>query len=138
MAILTSADYPAIRAALDTDLGTRELPDATIAMEIYHPAAEQDVIRRVPDAESKTGEDAKRVKRAAILFCAARLAGAVIRKTSLSIQTRDMNYSRPAYDAEKKAAELRALAEEQIGLLEADDTPNLPTMFTVASGTRGK
>ena len=42
MAILSSTEYPAIRAALDVSLNAQTLPDATIAQGIFVGAAEAD------------------------------------------------------------------------------------------------
>lgn len=139
MSILSSTEYPAIRAALDTELDSNSLPDATIALNIYQAAADQDVIDRDPDAESRTGTEAARILRAAIYFCAARLTSAVIRITSLSIQARDMNFSKQTFKPEEKAAELRKLAEIELGevLTPTDTSPNMPIMFAVATGRRG-
>lgn len=140
MAILNSTLYPAIRAALDTELDTTKLPDSVIALDIYSNAADQDVYERDPDADTRTGEAANRIKRAAVYFCAARLCPVVVRITSLSVQTRDLNYSRPVFDPAVRAAELRAMAEEEINqiLTPSDAAPERPTMFSLAHGTRGR
>jgi hypothetical protein len=140
VAILTSAEYPAIRAALDTELNTTNLPDSIIALDIYSNAADQDVLQLDPLAASRTGEAANRVKRAAIYFCAARLCPAIVRITSLSVQTRDLNYSRPVFDPAERAAELRAMAQAEINeiLTPTEAAAERPTMFAVASGTRGR
>lgn len=137
MAILTTADYPAIRAALDVDLTESKLPNRTIDLPIYRDAADQDVLAVIADAESQTGENANRVKRAAIFFCAARLAPVVVRLTSLTVQARDLSYSKPVFDPEKRAAELRQLAVEELADI-SSASPTRPTFFSVATGTRGK
>jgi hypothetical protein len=139
MAILTTLDYPAIRAALDVQLNAQTLPDATIAQSIFQGAAEADVVKRVPGAESLTGDDLARVKRAAVWLTAAYLAHSVVRLTSLSVQTRDLSYSRQTFDPDEKAAELRARAEREFGMLlaPAAATPSRPTMFTTVGGRRG-
>ena len=140
MAILTSDDYPAIRAALDVSLDSSNLPDSLIALDIYSNHADQFVYERDPDADTRTGENANRIKRAAIYFCAALLAPVVVRITSLAVQTRDVSYSRPVFDPVERAAELRAMAEAEIDeiLTPAEEAPGRPTMFDVASGTRGR
>lgn len=140
MAILASTDYPAIRAAIDTDLDTGTLSDNAIGLNIYAGAADQDVYARDPDADSRTGEDANRIKRAAVYFCAARLCPAVVRITSLSVTARDLNYSKPTFDPDERAADLRQMAEDELeAILDPDeDTPGRPTMFTYAPGTRGR
>lgn len=140
MAILSSAEYPAIRAALDVGLNAQQLPDATIGQDIFVGAAEAELLRRVPDAASKTGDDLKRVKRALVWLTAALLAPSVVRITSLSVQTRDLSYSRQTFDPDEKAAELRSRAESEIAMLLTPNeaTPSRPTMFTVAAGYRGR
>jgi len=140
LTILSSDEYPAIRAAIDTELDTATLPDTIIALDIYAGAADQDVYARDPAADSRTGEDANRILRAAIYFCAARLCPVVVRVTSINVSARDLNYSRPAFDPEKRSAELRQMAEEELAeVLEPDEeTPLRPTMFNTASGTRGR
>lgn len=143
MAILQAADYPAIRAALDVDLNAQALPDAVISQDIFLGAAEAELLERVPDAADKTGDDLKRVKRALVWLTAAYLAHSVVRITSMNIQTRDMSYSRQAFDPDEKQAELRRRAEVEIGaLLEQSGSDvtsyDTPTFFAVARGYRGR
>ena len=140
MPILSNTDYPAIRAALDVGLNAQQLPDAIIAQDIFLGAAEAELVRRVPDAAGKTGDDLNRVKRAAVWLTAALLAHSVVRITSMSIQTRDLSYSRQTFDPDEKAAELRSRAEAEIAMLltPTDATPARPTMFTLATGGRGR
>ena len=140
MTILSSTDYPAIRAAPDVGLNAQQLPDAIIGEDIFVGAAEAELLRRVPDAASRTGDDLKRVERALVWLTAALLAPSVVRITSLSVQTRDLSYSRQTFDPEKKAAELRGRAESEIVMLltPGEATPSRPTMFTVAAGYRGR
>jgi hypothetical protein len=137
MPILSNLDYPDVRAALDSDLSENDLPDTFINRKIFAPAAIQDVLDRDPDAATRTGDDGDRVKRAAIYFCAARLAPTVVRLTSLNVQTRDMSYQKPVFDPDERAAQLRNMAEEELaGVLNID--PARPEFFSVARGTRGK
>src|SRR5262245_32699571 len=117
--ILTSAEYPAILATLDTNLtgsnGKGQIPDSVLDQPIYAPAAIQDVLDRHPTAASETDETKqKRITRAAIYFCAARLAPAAVRITSLTVQTRDLAFSRQVFDPVKRAAELNQMAEEEL------------------------
>lgn len=139
MSILSLADYPAIRAALDTSLDRSALPDDTIALDIYQGAAEREVQERDPDWATRSGADALRLRAAAVFLTAARLAGAVIRVTSVNVQSRDLSYSRPVFDPAQKAAELRALAEQELTavLTPSADTSGRPTMFSLASSRRG-
>lgn len=138
--MLAATDYPAVREVLDVSLTATHLPDATIERSIYKTAAIADVVERYSTAvsEADAGKQA-RLTRAAIYFCAARLAPAVVRITSLNVTTRDMSYARQTFDPQERAAELRALAEAELAEIVEPEavTPNRPTMFTVASGTRG-
>lgn len=140
MAILTAADYPAIRAALDVELDAEALPDDMINMSIYRAAADQDVIDLDPLAESRTdGTEVARVKRAAIYFCAARLAPVVPRIQRMTMGG-DTSFERSVFDPQQRAGELRAMARDEIDeiLTPAEDAPRKPTFFSKASGRRGR
>lgn len=140
--LITAADYDTIRKVIDTTINDKMLPGDVIGLSIYEAAAIQDVLQRDPDAATRTDEALNRVRRAAVYFCAARLAPSLtgIMLSSLSVQARDLSYSRPPFDGRKRALELLALAEAEIAeVLTPDEAaPARPTMFTVASGTRGK
>lgn len=142
--ILTTAEYPAVLAALDSKLtggeGKGDIPDSILDQPIYAPVAIQDVLKRHPTAASETDPDRQAaVTRAAIYFCAARLAPAAVRITSLNIQTRDQSYTRQVYDPTKRAAELVQMAEDELAeILTPTETPARPRMFTVAPGYRGR
>lgn len=145
--ILATTDYPAIRAVLDTSLTEANLPDAIIGLSIYADNAVQDVRNAyeaagtADDPADETDADKQaRITRAAIYFCAARLAPAVVRITSVSVATRDATYSRQTFDPTERAAELRAdAAAELVPILEpTEETPGMPTMFTVGRGYRGR
>lgn len=135
MPILTVADYPAIRATIDVTFSKTDLPDDVIKLDIYSGAADDDVISRVSDAESKTGDDAKKVKRAAILFCAARLIPAVFQAESVTTNTRDLNYSKPTFDPVKRKAELIEMAEDQLAdMADRTDPDNALTAGVISMG----
>lgn len=139
MAILSSGEYPEIRAALDTSLDTDVLPDSILAMSIYSGAADAAVIDRDPDAESRTGDEATHVLNAAIFFCAAFLAPAVpniLHETypgQKSYQIEEIDWK------EKEAHLLKRANEELEAVLDpTDTTPGRPTMFIRAIGNRGR
>ncbi len=140
MAILTSADWPAVRQAVHVSMDTNLLPTATIAMNIYSGAADRDVLKLDPDAESRTGEDENRVTRAAIFYCAARLCSVVDWFLNLSTTARDLRYSRQLSPAEQRANELRGMAVEEINAILFPDATaqSMPRMFTKVTGIRGK
>ena len=135
MSLLTSADYPAIRAALDVHLDAALLPDSVIALSVYHTAAEMEVTRRVPDAATRTGEDATRVKLAAIYLCAAALAPALPRILSQSLEGHF--FSIQAASWQDLAARLTAQAHEHLQAV-TGVTPMMSAFhFTRAAGRRG-
>lgn len=74
MALLSSLDYPAIRALLDTTLTSEELPDAAIGYDQVVGYADRLVKTYVATAESLTGDNLLRAKLAARLIAAAQLA----------------------------------------------------------------
>ena len=74
MALLSSSDYPAIRALIDTALTAEELPDAAIGYDQIVGYADRLVKSYVPTAESLTGDNLLRAKLAARLIAAAQLA----------------------------------------------------------------
>lgn len=138
MALLNSGDYPAIRAALDVSLSATDLPDATIALDLYSGAAERWVLARDSNAASRTGTDALRVKEAAVCACAALLLPAlpIIRRETHG----DDTYERAVVEPEKAAAALWGRASAAIdAYLEPEDTDGQrPTFFALASGRRGR
>jgi len=138
MAIVQPTDYGAVRAALDTSLDQAALPDATIGLPIFLDAADLEIKRRDPQWASRSGDAATHLKNAAISMTAALLAPAV--PAVASERLGDYQYQRQAVDWTARAAELRQLAEQELNayLETSTTTPDRPTMFAVASGTRGK
>jgi hypothetical protein len=135
--LLASSDWPAVRAALDITLDSVQLPDATIALDIYSGRAMREIEARVTGATALTGDDELKVTAAAVFLTAANLAPAmpaIMRAESqhLAVQRKEMDWN-------KRAADLRQMAEDEIaGLLEPDTTgPYRPTMFARAKGRRG-
>ena len=74
MALLSSADYPAIRALLDTTLTSEELPDAALGYDQVVGYADRLVKAYIPGAEALTGDNLLRAKLAARLIAAAQVA----------------------------------------------------------------
>jgi len=137
MALLSAADYPAIRAAIDVSLTARVLPDSVIGLPIYVDAAEAEVLARDPLAESRTGAALQHVTNAAVLLTAALLAPALPGYTAEDFS--EYSYQRKT-DWATRAAELRKRAEAELAaVLEPENptTASKPTMFTTAPGTRG-
>jgi hypothetical protein len=75
--LLASSDWPAVRAALDITLDSAQLPDATIALDIYSGRAMREVEARVTGATGLTGDDELKVTAAAVFLTAAHIAPAL-------------------------------------------------------------
>ena len=140
MPLLTQNDYPAIRAALDVGLSAAQVPDALLAREVYHPAAEAEVLRRLPVAEGDlTDAQRERARRAAMFLTAALLAGAL--PTITQTDFADLSVRRQVPNAAERAATLRAQAEVELAALIEElgevDT-SIPVFFTLAPGYRGR
>ena len=136
--LLSSADWPAVRAALDITLDANALPDATIALDIYSGRAMREVEARIEGATALTGDDELKVTAAAVLLTAAKIAPAMPALTRGKAQY--LEYQREGMDWSKRSAELRAMAESEIAeLLEPTATVTFrPTMMARAQGRRGK
>ena len=139
MAILSSIDYPAIRAAIDVSLDDDDLSDTVIGYNIYLGSADLEVKDRITDAESKTGDDEIHVKAATVLITAALLSPSVPQLVSTKAGE-DFQFQYDKRDWIKHATELRQRAEGHIQAVLAPtaDAPQRPTMFARVSGTRGK
>jgi hypothetical protein len=136
MALLTSANWPEVRAALDVSLTTRQVPDAVIAYDLYSGRAMRRVIEQVPTAESMTGDSLQRCKNAAIFYTAAYLAPAIPNITRKNIGDVDQSFD---IDWEARAATLLAAAAAELAevLTPSETAPAMPVVFAAASGYRG-
>jgi hypothetical protein len=137
--ILSADDYPAIRASIFLNLKRSDLPDDTIALPIYQGAAEAEVLARDPGAAERTGDDLERVKRAAMLLTAARIAPALRLPQQYTEYQGEQNFGK--WDGTARALQLRAeaLAEIDAYLTEAEQEATglePPTLFAVAHKPR--
>lgn len=141
MPILTSADWPAVRAVLDTSLDATTLPSATIEMAPFEPAAEIEAKARDPLWATRTGDDLTRLKNATVYLTAARIAPSLPAITRAELGG-DFSFSRATVDWATRATDLLALAGTEFdAYLAADSTvgaDDMPIFFTVASGSRGR
>lgn len=135
--LLSPADWPSVRAALDVTLDSTSLPDATIEEDIFSGRAMREVAARVTDATTLTGNDELTVTNAAVYLCASFIAPSLPSLTSGRAQF--LQWQRKGVDWEQRARDLREQAEELIAdLLEpAEAAPYRPTMFARAKGRRG-
>lgn len=115
MTILTSAAYPAVRAAIDLSLDTTTLPDSVIALSIYLDAADLEVKTRDPAWASRTGDALTHLTNAAIYLTAARLAVAIPRVSGEDFG--DYAIKIQAVDWEARARWLRSQAESALDAL---------------------
>lgn len=141
-ALLTSADYPAIRAAIALSLSSSVLPDSAIALPIFLDAADLDLKARDPLWASRTGDSLVQLTNAAIYLTAARIAPAMPRLISEKISTGGDDFARQwqAIDWEARAAALLHLAEEALDTIldPMDQISTRPTRFVTATGRRGR
>lgn len=137
MNLLTSSDYPAIRAAIDISLDPEVLPDSIIDHPIYAPWADAEVCRRDPAWAGRDAAGQQKLVNAAIFLTAAVLAPAI--PQVIQEQTTEHSYSRRSVDWSRLADELRARAEQEIAaVVETSAAIDRPTMFSVGTGRRGQ
>ncbi len=136
MPVITAAEYPAARAALDVTLDATALPDSVLSQPVYVDAAEAELLRLDPDVATRTGDAQSAAKRAGALLLAALLAPAVPRVVRETMQ--DYAYQAEEVDWAQLATELRGRAQREVaGYLVHASTATRPTLFARASGTRG-
>jgi hypothetical protein len=112
----------------------------SIMLPIYAAAAEADVVQRDAALATRTGDDLEHARRAAIYFCAARLAPAVpdiVQQTFF-----DYRYTKAARDIAADVDRLTGLAESELAAMTGyggDLTAIYPVShFGVAKATRGQ
>lgn len=149
MATLIGTEHcPNIRALIDISLSEGALPDSTIKLDLYSGRAEDWVLEQdanallyLPGAAQENATKAKRVQRAAQLYCAALLCPVIPNITRDDFEGNE-GYTRKPMDYDARAQQLMAEAnEEMLKLTETtplDVTAVMPTMFTVAPGYRGR
>ena len=136
--LLPAENYGMVRAAIDISLTSAVLSDAIIALDIFGPSAVREVLAIDPTAASRMGAELLHAQAAAAYFAAARII------VALPIVTREagLGFSRETrtVDPAARAAELRGLASAELDAY-LEDTPataDMPSMFTVARGHRGR
>ncbi len=137
--ILTSAEYPWIRSAIDINLDEVSLPDATIELPIFLTAAETEVTDQLttPYASLDAG-DQLRVKLAIAYITAALLVVSLPQfKSERSVD--GQTYERTVVDPMLLANILRGRASSELAqIVNAGVLAAAPVFFTVASGRRGR
>jgi hypothetical protein len=134
--LLDSNFYEDIRVALGSAEDEDRVPDSLIERAPFLPDALAEVLRRVPDAESLTGEDLRRVQLAAVYLTAARIAPRlpnIVRESGAGA-----SYEVEPVDVPTLVANLRANAESELAVVLGEERTLMPTFFTAAPGGRGR
>ena len=128
-------DFTAVRAVISLNLTSHDVSDETIASEHFVGEAWRQVLERITDAASKTGDDLIKVRRALVLITAAQLIHSVVNLSSLSSSGRDRNYNREPFDPDARKEDLLGRADSILADLEEADTADdrAPIIFTVAA-----
>jgi len=127
-----------VRQALDVTLDETSLPTTLILSPIFLGAAVAEVVRRDPDANTRTGTEARRVNAAAVYLTAARIAPslpAIVRE-----RLGDSETQLAAVDWLARADVLRMRAAQELAVVldtAGDASYARPTFFTLAHGRRG-
>ena len=135
-----SRDYAPIRGAIHVTVTTANLPDAAIAASGALGDAAREVARCGIDYDAISANQQADVKRAAELLAAARLAGIAEQAlTTMGNNRQGVSWSRPAFDASKRAAELRAEAAAIIAAVKRalKTSSGAVSFFAVGRGRRG-
>lgn len=140
---LTSAEYPAIRAAIDISMDVSNLPDDVIGLSIYEQEAERwvAIVHPLSDTYAAGTVEFRTVQTAAIYACAALVAPAVPTLTGETYED-GYRYTRDKVDTgalqlalwERARAALQTLMEVSSG----DSKPPRRFIFTRACGARGQ
>jgi hypothetical protein len=138
--LLTDAESPSIRAAIDITLSPKNLPDAVVALPQYRDEAVRWVRRQDAnvDTYSPDSDEFKQAQVAAIYACAALLVPFVPNLTGETYGS-DYRYTRKEVDANALMAYLWKRAGEAIGENNPAPVTETPhrTIFTKACGRRG-
>lgn len=137
---LTTGTYPAIRAALATDLTAAALPDAVLDLVVYTGAAEL-AIKGLDPAWATDILDATKnaaLQLAAIYWCAALVAPALPRLLRENIQNGQYSYVADLIPVAELVALLRARALSLVDLVTSASADLIPTLFTLAAGSRAR
>lgn len=138
--ILTTADYDAVRAAIDTQLTDSDLPESVISLDIYQGHAESWAAQVDVGWSDRAGNQLKALQRGTIY----KLASLLVRALPILSQENFGNgegFTRQKVDVAQRAAMLESLAYEQLNsylALELNSTVRtMPTSFRLAHGNRG-
>ena len=139
MQLITQAEFRQVRAAIAPELvdDVGVLPDEVIGADVYAGAAVREVLAIDPLAGTRTDDALARVKTAAVLFCAARLAPRVASVIRESIGPYSIWTSTRDFEAIAEALRAQALALLGLNVPEISALSYRPAMFALAPGGRG-
>jgi hypothetical protein len=134
--ILTSADYPQVRAAISVEWDAKMLPDSIIALPAFQGLAERWAKERVLAWATVTDCQLERLKLAICLKTAALLIPSLPHTTQENFNG-EGSFTKVTVDWVKRAAELHGQAENEISGILGEPIPpdqvlaqRLPTFFT--------
>lgn len=135
--VLTSADYPSIRQAIDIRLDEIDIPDTTIALDIYAGFAVRRVVGRLPNPYDVSLDPT--VKTACIFSCAALLIPAMKQIQNEQIAGHEKTFK--VIDWDKKIRELEGRIDQIVGSIlvtigGVGSNIAMPGFFTVAKANR--
>lgn len=133
---LPTSGYDEIRAVLMPTLTPSQLSDDTISMSVYQGAAERMVMRQIPNADTRLGDE--RIYRAVIYYTAAFIAPVLPQVLQADVSD-VMNYKVREINWGARSAQLLGMAQGEIGDVASDTPADVPRphFFTLAKGRRG-
>jgi len=136
LGLLDTSHYGAIRALVRTDLDEVELPDETIALPPFAPAADLSVQSEDPAWDTRDGEALVHLQTAASYRAAALLLRSLPQVTRRGVADKVTLWQ--PYDAEKRAQLLESRATGEIAEVLAE-ARRFPVFFTaVGNNPRGR
>lgn len=138
MSLITSADFPAIRALLDATMDATILPDAVIDYPPYHPRAEAVILRKDPIALTRTDPaQVATLKLAAIYLTASYLMMVMPTLTPKRYQLGQLIIDLKLDEWKERSRNMQSLYAEQMSLLlTGDDQAYRARQFTTAQSGR--
>jgi hypothetical protein len=138
-AILTTAEYPEIRAVISLDVDQKALPNDVIALDPYQGEAERWAVRLDPQAATRTGATLRQLKTAIVFKIASFVVKAMPQLIEENFKVGE-GFKRQSVDVDARAEDLAQRAADAMAayLSPTPATKSIPTLFTTAPGRRGR
>lgn len=134
--LITVDDCPSVRAAIDVSLSADMIPDDVVMLDVFAGVADREVRDKDPDILTRTEPELVRLRTATVYYTAANLVLSVPQMIAENIG--GYHYQIKSIDPNKRYQDLRAMGDGEIAAVVAtDEPPNRPTIFTLASASRG-